>query len=150
VQHFYGVGGGRSMEIHDATENVTPRGMATEVHHDNNPHISTVCGELGTSEQPTKLWLLWKASKSRRLVTCYSDTVAALRHLGPCGYLTQHSGESLILPANLPHAALSLSPHHLYSQTFHIKGRARDPTTYELELRAFTKPLEAMGTVLAC
>jgi hypothetical protein len=151
VQHFYGVGDGHSIEIHDATTNVTPKGTVTEVHHDSDPHISTVCGEFGTSyEQPMKLWLLWKASESRRLATCYSDTAAALRHLGPCGYLIQYAGESLLLPANLPHAALSLSPHYLYGQTFHVKGRARDPTTFELEISAFAKPLEAMGTVLTC
>lgn len=55
-----------------------------------------------------------------------------------------------MLPANVPHAALSLSPHHLYGQTFHIKGRARDPTTLELELSALAKPSEAIDTVLMC
>jgi hypothetical protein len=147
VQYFYGVGGGRCIEIHDATKNVTLRGTATEVHHDSDPHISTVCGELGTScEQPTKLWLLWKASKSRRLVTCYSDTVAALRHLGLCGYLIQYSGESLMLPANLPHAAaLSLSPQHLYSQTFHIKGRARESDYIQVGTQRFCEAIGSNG-----
>jgi hypothetical protein len=55
-----------------------------------------------------------------------------------------------MLPANVPHAALSLSPHYLYGQTFHVEGRARDPTTLELELSARAKPLEAIGTVLKC
>jgi hypothetical protein len=151
VQHFYGVGDDRSIEIHDATTNVTPRGTATEIHHDSDPHISTVWSGSGASfQQPMKLWLLWHASESRRLATCYSDTTAALRHLGPCGYLIQYSGESLMLPANVPHAALSLSPHYLYGQTFHVEGRARDPTTLELELSALAKPMEAIGTVLTC
>jgi hypothetical protein len=86
-----------------------------------------------------ELWLLWEASGSGRLTTCYSDTAAALRHLGPCGYLIQYVGESPLLPADVPHAALSLSPHYLYSQTFHAEGRARDPTTLELELSALAK-----------
>jgi hypothetical protein len=151
VQHFYGVGGGHSIEIHEATTNVTPQGTATEIHHDSDPHISTACGESGTScEQPMKLWLLWKASESRRLATCYSDTAAALRQLGPCRYPIQYAGESLLLPANVPHAALSLSPRYLYSQTFHAEGRARDPTTLELELSAlakrFTNNLIGMGS----
>jgi hypothetical protein len=151
VQHFYGVGDGHSIEIHDATTNVTPRGTATEIHHDSDPHISTACGGSGASfQRPMKLWLLWHASESHRLATCYSDTTVALRHLGPCGYLIQYSGESLILPANVPHAALSLSPHYLYGQTFHVEGRARDPTTLQLELSARANPLEAIDTVLKC
>jgi hypothetical protein len=151
VQYFYGVGDDHTIEIHDATTNVTPRGTATEIHHDSDPHISTACGEAGASfEQPMKLWLLWNASESRQLATCYSDTAAALRHLGPCGYLIQYPGESLMLPANVPHAALSLSSHYLYGQTFHVEGRARDPTTLELELSALAKPSEAIDTVLMC
>jgi hypothetical protein len=55
-----------------------------------------------------------------------------------------------MLPANVPHAALSLSPHYLYGQTFHVKGRARDPTTLGLEPSALVKPLEAIVTVLTC
>jgi hypothetical protein len=97
-----------------------------------------------------KLWLLWHASESRQLATCYYDTAVALRHLGPYGYLIQCSGESLMLPANVPHAALSLSPHYLYGQTFHVKGRARDPTTLGLEVNALAKPSEAIVTVLTC
>jgi hypothetical protein len=149
AQHFYGVGGGHYMGIHDAT--TTLRGTATEIHHDSDPHISTAYGESGTScEKPMKLWLLWKASESRRLATCYSDTASELHHLSPCGYLIQYCGESLMLPANVPHAALSLSPHYLYGQTFHVEGRARDPITLELELNALTKPPEAVDTVLTC
>ena len=55
-----------------------------------------------------------------------------------------------MLPANVPHAALSLSPHILYGQTFHVEGRARDPTTFELELSAGAKPSDAIDTVLTC
>jgi hypothetical protein len=55
-----------------------------------------------------------------------------------------------MLPANVPHAALSLSPHYLYGQTFHVEGRARDPTTLQLELSAHANPLEAIDTVLTC
>jgi hypothetical protein len=54
-----------------------------------------------------------------------------------------------MLPAN-SHAALSISPHYLYGQTFHVEGRARDPTTLELELSALKKPPEAVDTVLTC
>lgn len=151
VQNFYRVGKDHTIEVHDATTNVTPQGTATEIHHDSDPHISTVCGRSGGNfEQPMKLWLLWHASESRRLATCYSDTTAAIRQLGPCGYLIQYSGESLMLPANVPHAALSLSSHYLYGQTFHVEGRARDPTTLELELSAGTKPMKAVDTVLTC
>jgi hypothetical protein len=151
VEHFYRVADDHSINVHDATTNVTPRGTATEIHHDSDPHISTACGESGTNcEQPMKLWLLWQASESRQLAKCYSDTASAFYHMGPCGYLIQYSGESLMLPANVPHAALSLSPHYLYGQTFHVKGRARDPTTLELELSAHAKPSEAINTVLTC
>lgn len=55
-----------------------------------------------------------------------------------------------MLPANVPHAALSLSTNYLYGQTFHVEGRARDPITLELELSARAKPLEALDTVLSC
>jgi hypothetical protein len=151
VKHFYGVGYHDPIEIHDATTNVILRGTATEIHHDSDPHISTACGESGANcEQSMKLWLLWHASESRQLATCYSDTAVALRHLGPCGYIIQYSGESLMLPAHVPHAALSLSPHYLYGRTFHVKGCARDPTTFELELSTRTKPSEADGAVLTC
>jgi hypothetical protein len=53
-----------------------------------------------------------------------------------------------MLPANVPHAALSLSPHYLYGQTFHVEGRARDPTTLEVELSARATAFEAIDTVL--
>jgi hypothetical protein len=151
VKHFYGVGHDDPIGIHDATTTVTPRGTTTDIHHDSDPHISTACGKSGTNcEQPMKLWLLWDASESRQLATCYPDTAVALLHLGPCGYLIRHSGESLMLSANVPHAALSLSPHYLYGQTFHVEGRARDPTTLDLELSTLAKPLEAIDTVLTC
>jgi hypothetical protein len=55
-----------------------------------------------------------------------------------------------MLPANVPHAALSLSSHFLYGQTFHVQGRARDPTTFALELSAGIKPEESIDRVLAC
>jgi hypothetical protein len=151
VQHLYGFNDGHFIEIHDATTNLTPRGTATEIHHDSDPHISTACGESGTScEQPIKLWLLLKAFESRRLAACYSDTASVVHHLSPCEYLIQYSGEPPMLPANVPHAALSLSPHHFYGQTFHVEGCARDLTTIELELSAFVKPSEAIDTVLTC
>jgi hypothetical protein len=53
-----------------------------------------------------------------------------------------------MLPVNVPYAALSLSPHYLYGQTFHVEGRARDPTTFALEISARAKALKAMDTVL--
>jgi len=53
-----------------------------------------------------------------------------------------------MLPAIVPHAALSLSPHYSYGQTIHVKGRAGILTTLKLELSARAKPLEAAGTVL--
>jgi hypothetical protein len=55
-----------------------------------------------------------------------------------------------MLPANVPHAAFSLSSHFLYGQTFHVQGRARDRTTFALELSAGIKPEESMDRVLAC
>lgn len=137
VQELYGVGKDHPVDVHKATLNMCPQGTATEVHHDSDPHISTACGRSDAClDQPMKLWILWRASDSRLLPTCYSDTVSALEMLGPCGYIMQYSGESLMLPANVPHAALSLSPHVLYGQTFHVEGRARDPTTFGLELSA--------------
>ena len=80
VQHFYNVGDDHPIEVRDTTTNVTPRGTATEINHDSDPHISTVCSRSGANfEQPMKLWLLWHASESCRLATCYSDTTAAIR-----------------------------------------------------------------------
>ena len=55
-----------------------------------------------------------------------------------------------MLPANVPHAALSLSSHFLYGQTFHVRGHARDPTTFALELSAGVKPEESIDRVLTC
>lgn len=151
VQKSYDVGELYPVEVHNPTANVTPKGTATEIHHDSDPHISTARGRSDTShKQPMKLWLLWKASENHRLPDCYSDTAKALESIGPCGYLIQYSSESLLLPANVPHAALSLSSHFLYGQTFHVQGYARDPTTFELELSARAKPSEAIGTVLTC
>jgi hypothetical protein len=151
VQEFYGVGADHPVEVHDATANITPRGTATEIHHDSDPHISTTCGPSDAKPgEPMKLWLLWKASENRRLSMCYSDTTAALDRLGPCGYLIQRAGESLMLPANVPHAALSLTSHMLYGQTFHVRDRAGDPTTFGLELSARMKPENAIERVLDC
>jgi hypothetical protein len=151
VQDFYGVGADHHIDVHDATFNITPKGTATEIHHDSDPHISTACGPSdAVPGQPMKLWILWKAFENRRLSTCYSDTAAALDRLGPCGYIIQRAGESLLLPANVPHAALSLSSHFLYGQTFHVRGRARDPTTFALELSAGVKPEESIDRVLTC
>lgn len=53
-----------------------------------------------------------------------------------------------MMPANLPHATLSLAPHFLYGQTFHVEGCARDPTSFGLELSAGSKPVEAIDAVL--
>jgi len=151
VQELYGVEKEHPIEIHALTANICPPGTATDVHHDGDPHISTACGRSGAGrDQPMKLWILWRASDCRLLPTCYSDTVSALKMLGPCGYIVQFSGESLMLPANVPHAALSLSPHILYGHTFHVEGRARDPTTFELELSAGAKSSDAIDTVLTC
>lgn len=59
VQGFYGVGLDYNVEVHDATANITPRGTATEVHHDSDPHVSTACGLSDAKpDQPMKLWLL--------------------------------------------------------------------------------------------
>jgi hypothetical protein len=154
AKHLHGVrdeGADHYIGAHDATTNVTARGTANDVHHDINSHISTACGRSGAScEQPMELYLLWHASNSRRLATCYFDTAVALHHPRPCRYLIQYSGESLILPANVPHAALSSSIRHLYGQTFHVEGRSRDRTTLELELSALVKPSEAIVTILTC
>jgi hypothetical protein len=38
----------------------------------------------------------------------------------------------------------------LYDQTFHVRDRARDPTTFGLELSACTTPEKAIERVLAC
>jgi len=55
-----------------------------------------------------------------------------------------------MLPANVPHVTFSLSSHFLYGQTFHVRGRARDPITFALELSAGVKPGESIDRVLAC
>lgn len=151
VQELYGAGGDYRIEIHAASANITPQGTATEVHHDSEPRISTTRGYSDTkSDQPLKLWIIWKASENRRLSTCYSDTASKLENLGFCGYLVQHTGESIMMPANPPHATLSLAPHFLYGQTFNVEGCARDPTSFGLELSAGSKPVEAIDAVLTC
>jgi hypothetical protein len=81
---------------------------------------------------------------------CYSDTTAALNHIGPYGYLIQYAGESLMLPANVPHTALSLTSYMLYGQTFYVRDRAGDPTTFGLELSTRIKPEKAIERVLDC
>jgi len=151
VQDFYDVGADHHIHIHDATFNITSKGTATEIHHDSDPHISTACGPSdAVPGQPMKLWIIWKVSENRQLSTCYSDTSAALERLGPCGYLIQRPGESFMLPANVPHVTFSLSSHSLYGQTFHVQGRAKDPTTFALELSAGIKPEESIDRVVAC
>ena len=49
LKHLYGVGYGHSMNTHDATTNVTPRGTATEIHYDSDLHISTARDESGAN-----------------------------------------------------------------------------------------------------
>lgn len=55
-----------------------------------------------------------------------------------------------MLPANVPHAALSLTSHFLYGQTFHVQSRANDPTTFGLEVSAHIKPDQAIQRVVTC
>ena len=55
-----------------------------------------------------------------------------------------------MLPADVPHAALLPSSYYLHGQVFHVKGRARNPTTRGPELSALMKPLKAIVTVLTC
>jgi hypothetical protein len=151
VRDFYDVGPDHSIDVYSATANVTPRGTVTEVHHDSDPHISTACGQSDIGyDVPTKLWILWKASENDQLSTCYSDTVSALNNMKAIGYLIQYSGESLLLPANVPHAVVSLTSSILYGNAFHVKGRAKDPTSFTLEISAGVKPDEAIETVTKC
>ena len=55
-----------------------------------------------------------------------------------------------MLLANVPHAALSLTSHMLYGQTFYMRDCAGDPTTFGLELSARMKPETAIERVLDC
>lgn len=55
-----------------------------------------------------------------------------------------------MLPANVQHAALSLSSGHLYGQPFYVEGLGRDLITSELKLSARTRRLKAVGTALTC
>ena len=55
-----------------------------------------------------------------------------------------------MLLVDVPRAALLPSSCYVHGQTFHVKGRARDPTTLEPELSALMKPLKAIVTVLTC
>jgi hypothetical protein len=97
-----------------------------------------------------KLWLHGKASENRRLSMCCADTIAALDRLDPCGYLIQRAGESLMLPANVPYAALPFTSYMLYGQTFHMRDRAGDPIVYGLELSARTKPGKTIEKLVVC
>jgi hypothetical protein len=151
VQDFHSVGADHNIEINDATFDISPQGTTTEIRHDSDPHVSTVRGQSDAKlDQPMKLWILWEASENHRLSTCYSDTAAALDRLKPYGYIIQRAGESVMLPANVPYAALSLSSHYLYGQSFYVQGRARDPTTFSLELCASITPKESIERVLTC
>jgi hypothetical protein len=97
-----------------------------------------------------KFWLLGKSSENRRLPMYCADTKAALDRLDPCGYLIQRAGESLMLLANVPYAALPLTSYMLYGQTFHVRDRARDPIVYGLEPSARTKPEKTIERLVAC
>jgi hypothetical protein len=55
-----------------------------------------------------------------------------------------------MLPANVQHAALSLSSGYLYGQTFYVEGLGRDLITFELKSSARAKRSKAVGTVLTC
>jgi len=55
-----------------------------------------------------------------------------------------------MLPANVPHAALSLSLRFLHGQTFHVQSCARDPTTFALELSAGIRSEESIDGVITC
>lgn len=142
AREFFLVGQDCSVDVYNAEANVTPRGTATEVHHDSDPHISTVCGWADYTG-PAKLWLIWDSSEISGLSKCYSDTSTALRRLSSCGYLIQHAGESLMLPANTPHAAISLSSHALYGNTFRVQDRSITPRliVWNVELRRISKQL---------
>jgi hypothetical protein len=55
-----------------------------------------------------------------------------------------------MLLANVPHALLSLSSHHWYSQTLCVKDRARNPPTLQLELGTLARPSTAIDIVSSC
>lgn len=55
-----------------------------------------------------------------------------------------------MLPVNVTQAALSLTSHMLYGQTFRVQGRVGDPTTFELGLSTCTEPEQAIERLLAC
>lgn len=150
ARDYYFLGPDHPVEVHDATANITARVTATEVHHDSDPHTSTTCGP--SDAKPDQPMSFGYFGGVREPSTSYvlSDTAAGLDRLGPCGYLIQRVGESLMLPANVPHAALSLTSHMLYGQTFRAEGRAGDPTTLGLDHSARTKPEKAIERLLAC
>lgn len=151
IHEYYDAGPSHLVEIHSATMNVNPHGTVTQVHHDSNAHISTAYTETNADyDQPAKLWLLWKASENNTLSTCYSDTASAVTSMGPGGYIIQYSGESLLLPANVPHAVISLSTSMLYGHSFTVQDRADDPTSFALEISAGVKPSEAIQIVARC
>jgi hypothetical protein len=81
---------------------------------------------------------------------CYSDKAATVRHLGLYGNLSQYSGESLMLLADVQHALLPLSSHHWYSQTFRVKDCARNPPTLQSELRTLASRSITIDIVSSC
>ncbi|KAK4622728.1 uncharacterized protein CLAFUR5_07183 [Fulvia fulva] len=117
-----------------STANITPRGTRTEVHHDSDHHISTARGLASRKRIPLKLWLLWPSTELRHLVTCYSDTKAALARMEYGSFFVQMPGESVLVPPNCPHAVVTLDSCYLYGHTFSTHSWAYDPTTALVEI----------------
>lgn len=151
VRGFYNVASDHPVRIYSASANVTPHSSVTEIHHDGHPYVSTAIGQSSADNgSPLKLWIIWKASENDGLSTCYSNTISALDGLGPCGFLIQYSGESILLPANVPHAVITLRSSILYGSAFSVQGRANDPTSFALEFSAGVKPQRAIELVAGC
>lgn len=118
-----------------ASANVTPRGTRTEVHHDSEPHISTVFGLASRKSRPMKLWLLWPSTELRHLATCYGDTKAAVTRMDHGSFLVQMAGESVVVPPNSPHAVVALEPCYLYGHVFSTDSLAFEPSSVLVDIR---------------
>ena len=105
------------------------------MHHDSEHHISTAFGLAGRKSIPLKLWLLWPSTELRHLVTCYSDTKAALTRMEYGSFFIQMPGESAFVPPNSPHAVVTLDSCYLYGHTFSTHSWAYDPSTALVEIR---------------
>jgi hypothetical protein len=125
---------------------ITPRLALSEVHHDSYPGISTVVGSFRNMDEPLKLWLIWPSTELHHLATCYGDTKMALRRMDHGSFFIQMHGDTIAVPANSPHAVISLNSCYLYGHSLNLDSVACDPPLVCAEMAAGASSYEACNT----